>query len=326
MDDLTFLPNNLKSYNHETDTLTWPADFISISIMKRMPLILFIFACNLTSQASMEESSDTSNIAVSDTSVSGFYALVAGGSKGIGYAVAEALAKRGYNLILVARGIDSLDAAKNRLEAKYGVHVEIMSNDLSREEAAAEIAGWCIERNTPLKMLCNVAGFGGTRDYLELPLDSARYMVRLNVESCMAMSLLLLPLLEKNAPSYIMNVASMAGFAPIPSKNLYAATKSSVIFFSYALRYQLRDKNISVSCLAPGPVFTKPEIERDTKEKLGWFGMQMAVEPGKVGEVAVKKTLRGKMVIVPGGLAKISSILIRVLPRRTVVKFYDMKG
>ena len=249
-------------------------------------------------------------------------ALVAGGSKGIGYAIAEALAKRNFDLILVARHLDSLNAAKAKLEAKYGIHVDVLSYDLAYERSSIEISKWCFDKNIKLKMLCNVAGFGGTEDYLSLPLDSLRYMIRLNIESAMALCFLLLPLLEKNAPSYILNVASMAGFAPIPVKNMYSATKSAVIFFSYALKYQIRDKNISVSCLAPGPVFTKPSIIKDTKEKLGWFGLKMAVPPNKAGEIAVKKTLKGKMIIVPGTLATVSSVLIRYLPKELVTKFY----
>lgn len=250
-------------------------------------------------------------------------ALVAGGSKGIGYAIAEALAKRNFDLILVARNPDSLNAAKAKLEHKYGIMVEVLSYDLAYEESATEISRWCIERDIKLKMLCNVAGFGGSEDYLSLPLDSLRYMVRLNVESAMALSLLLLPLLEKNAPSYILNVASMAGFAPIPAKNMYSATKSAIIFFSYALHYQLKEKNISVSCLAPGPVFTKPSIVKDTRDRLGWFGMKMAVPPLRVGEIAVRKTLNGKRIIVPGTLATISAAIIRFLPRELVTKFYS---
>lgn len=254
------------------------------------------------------------------------YALVAGGSKGIGYAIAEALAKRKYNLILIARHRDSLVTAREKLESTYKIHVELLQNDLSREESAVEIAKWCTDNNIPLKILCNVAGFGGAKDYLSIPLDSVRYMIHLNIESCMALTYTLLPLLEKNAPSYILNVASMAGFAPIPIKNGYAATKSAVIFFSYALHYQLKEKNISVSCLAPGPVFTKPEIIEDTKQKLGWLGMQMAVPPKKVGEIAVRKTLKKRMIIVPGTLAKIFSVIIRVLPRRTIVSIYNKVG
>jgi short-subunit dehydrogenase len=257
---------------------------------------------------------------------SGYYALVAGGSKGIGYAIAEALARRDLNLILIARNTDTLLAAKNRLESLYPIKVETLSYDLSREESATEIARWCTERNIKLKMLCNVAGLGGAEDYLSLSLDSLRYMVRLNVESCMALSLTLLPLLEKHAPSYILNVASMAGFAPIPEKNLYSATKSAVIFFSYSLYYQLKEKNISVSCLNPGPVFTKPSIVKETRQKLGWIGMKMAVAPNKVGEIAVQQTLNGKLIIVPGTGAKLMSIALRALPRRVAVMIYNRVG
>jgi short-subunit dehydrogenase len=254
------------------------------------------------------------------------YALVAGGSKGIGFAIAEALARRNYNLILIARHADSLLAAKKKLEAAYPIHVELLVNDLSREEAADEIAQWCTAQDIPLKVLCNVAGYGGTQDYLSVSLDTLRYMVRLNLESCLALTLRLLPLLEKNAPSYVLNVASLAGLAPIPVKNIYSATKSAIVFFSYSLRYQLMEKNISVSCLAPGPVFTKPSVVSDTKQKMGWFGMKMAVSPKRVGEIAVRNTLKEKMLIVPGGLAKMSSVFIRLLPKRMIVSLYDNAG
>jgi short-subunit dehydrogenase len=252
------------------------------------------------------------------------YALVAGGSKGIGFAIAEALAKRNFNLILIARHLDSLGTAKNKLETAYPIRVDLIAADLANEESAPAIAKYCISRNIALKMLCNVAGFGGERDYLSgIDIDSLRYMVNLNVESCMALTYALLPLLEKNAPSYVLNVASMAGFTPIPVKNIYSASKAFIIYFSYSLRYQLKEKGISVSCLTPGPVFTKASVVRDTKEKLGWFGMKMAVPAKKVGEVAVRRTLKKRMIIVPGTLATVSSVVIRALPRRMVVGFYD---
>jgi short-subunit dehydrogenase len=110
------------------------------------------------------------------------YALVAGGSKGIGFGIAEALAKRGYNLILIARHMDTLLAAKNILETAYLIHVEVLAMDLSFENSATEIAKWCIERNIRLKVLCNVAGLGGANDYLSFSLDSLHYMVRMNIE------------------------------------------------------------------------------------------------------------------------------------------------
>ena len=254
------------------------------------------------------------------------YALVAGGSKGIGYAIAEALAKRDYDLILIARHKDSLIAAKHKLESDFAVHVEILAMDLALDQAAPEIAEWCKNKNIRLKVLCNVAGLGGAEDYLSIPLDTVRYMINLNIGSAASLTLTLLPLLEKNAPSYILNVASMAGFAPIPIKNLYAATKSAVIFFSYGLRYQLKEKKISVSVLCPGPVFTKPSIKKDTKEKLGWVGMQLAIPPERVGEIAVRETLNKKLVIVPGALPKFMAFLVRALPRRLIVSIYNKAG
>jgi short-subunit dehydrogenase len=253
-------------------------------------------------------------------------ALIAGGSKGIGYGLAEAWARRGYDLVLVARHWDSLSSAKTKLESAYGIQVALLSYDLSKEESAPAIAAWCTEKNIPLKVLCNVAGIGGSRDFLSTSLDTLRYMVRLNIESGMSLTLLLLPLLEKNAPAYIMNVASMAGLAPIPLKNMYSATKSAVIFFSYALRHQLKDKNISVSCLAPGPVYTKPGIIAETRKQLGKFGDRMARTPAQVGEKAVRKTLKGKPLIVPGFWAHTMSVFLRLMPTRTAAWMYGKVG
>jgi short-subunit dehydrogenase len=210
----------------------------------KISFLLFTFLLNFThANAGLKKNTVSINFLNTEPDSTLPYALIAGGSKGIGYAIAEALAKRNYNLILIARNEDTLIAAKNKLEAAYPIHVEILAKDLAFESTATEIAKWCTDRNIQLKMLCNVAGLGGEHDYLTLPLDSLRYMVRLNLESVMALTLTLLPLLEKNAPSYILNVASMAGFAPIPIKNLYAATKSAVVSFLGLFSQNLLSKN-----------------------------------------------------------------------------------
>jgi short-subunit dehydrogenase len=289
---------------------------------------LVITLCLLASYVCVHSQNNADSTAQKTFSIrnSNPFAVIAGGSKGIGYAIAEALAKRSYNLVLIARHEGPLKNAKEKLEKAYNIQVEILMHDLSLEKSAEEIANWCKEKNLPVKMLANVAGLGGGRDYLQLTLDSLRYMVRLNVESGMALTLSMLPLLEANAPAYVLNVSSMAGFAPIPTKNMYSATKSAVMHFSYALRYQLKPKRISVSCLAPGPVFTKPQIREETKRTLGWLGMQMAVPPARVGEIAVRKTLKRKMLIIPGTLTKLSSVVIRILPKRMAARIYNGVG
>ena len=254
------------------------------------------------------------------------WALVSGGSKGIGYAVATALAKRNYNLVLIARNKEELNNAKNKLESTFSIQVEILALDMSKEDSAVNIGSWCAKKDLSLKMLCNVSGIGGATDYLSGSLTDSLYMLRLNTEPAVSLIYYLLPLLKKNQPSFILNVSSMAGFAPISVKNIYSATKSAMIFFSYSLRYQLQKDNISVSCLCPGPVFTKPSTEKETIKKLGWFGRQMAVAPEKVGEIAVDRTLKKAMIIVPGFLAKTISVLIRSLPLRWIAYLYSRQA
>lgn len=251
------------------------------------------------------------------------YAVVAGGSKGIGYAISLALAKRGYNLILIARGEERLQLVKKELEDKFGIAVFTISKDLSMPQTAEEISRICIEKNFTINVFCHVAGIGGAKDYLDVPLSESRYMIHLNLESPVALINIMLPLLEKNQPAFILNVASMAGLAPIPVKNIYSATKSAMIFFSRALREQVDSRNISVSCLCPGPVYTKPEIEKDTKEKLGWYGNLMAVNPERVGEIAVKGMLKKRFMIIPGVMTKISAFFIKLLPEKILVGIYE---
>ena len=251
------------------------------------------------------------------------YALVAGGSKGIGYAIAEALAKRRYDLVLIARDKQILDRTKEILEKRYGVRIVVMSKDLSLPESAKEVKEFCETNHSVPQVLCNVAGIGGTDDYLAAPLKEMRYMIHLNVESSMSLTYEILPMLLSHTPAYILNVGSMAGFAPIPVKNMYSATKSALISFSYALRSQLKREKISVSCLCPGPVFTKKEIMEYTIKKLGWFGKFMSMPPAVVGEIAVNNLLKKKFMIIPGLVPKVVSVFLRMLPIWLLIFIYD---
>jgi uncharacterized protein len=248
------------------------------------------------------------------------WALIAGGSKGIGLGIAEALAARKWNLLLVARNEKDLAGAESRIENTYAVQVEILPCDLSLQDSAEFIHDWCIKKNVEIKLLCNAAGLGGSKDFPDLSPEETGTMIRLNFESAIALSYRFIPILKKNAPSYILNVASMAGFAPFPIKSIYSATKAALISFSYSLKNILRVDQISVSCLCPGPVFTKAAIEQETVRQLGAFGRLMAVDPAKVGELVVRLTLAGQLIIIPGKLAGISSFLLRILPRRLMAR------
>jgi short-subunit dehydrogenase len=242
------------------------------------------------------------------------WALVAGGSKGIGFSIAEALAKRRYNLLLVARNHDDLILAKKILEKSYPVEVETLTCDVSRTESTIKIQDWCNDKRFNINILCNVAGSGGSADFPESSLNEVRTLISTNLESTITLSSILIPHLKANAPSYILNVGSLAGFAPVLIKSVYASAKSAVHSFSYSLRYILKPDKISVSCLCPGPVFTKPSIANETMKQMGWLGKHMAMDAGPVGELAVRALLRKKMIIVPGKLATLISYVLRILP------------
>ena len=151
-----------------------------------------------------------------------------------------------------------------------------------------------------------------------MPLNDLMAIIPLNLELAVALCFMFIPLLKQTAPSYILNIGSMAGFSPIPIKNLYASTKSALHSFSYSLKYLLKENNISVSCLCPGPVFTKSSIEKETLKQLGSLGKRMTVESAWVGEYAVQGMLKRKMIIVPGKLTSLISLLLRILPHRLI--------
>ncbi len=256
------------------------------------------------------------------------WALITGGSKGIGRGIAEAIARRNYDLVLVARDEEELIKAKNQLMNDFSVQVDILSCDLSKADGAKIIYEWCAKKNLNIKIFCHVAGFGGPKDFGDLPLEDLQKMMRLNFESAVELTWLFLQQLKKNAPSFILYVSSMAGFAPMPQKNIYSASKSALLFFSYSLKALLRQDHISVSCLCPGPVFTNPVIEKETIKRLGWIGKQMAIAPGKMGEYAIRSLLKGKTIIVPGKLNQFLSLFLRILPKRllTWIFFHKKPG
>jgi short-subunit dehydrogenase len=254
------------------------------------------------------------------------WALIAGGSKGLGFSIAKAIAKRKYNLLLIARHQNELVSAKDHLTSHYNIQVEILACDLSLPESAGAIYDFCVNRNLYINILCNAAGLGGSKDFQDLPLDKLRTMIRINVESAIALSFVFIPLLTQSAPSYILNIGSMAGFAPIPIKGVYASSKSALHFFSYSLRKLIKETNISVTCACPGPIFTKPSIEEETINQLGWFGKKMAIKPDDAGETIVRGMLKGKMIIVPGKLARLVSYLLRIFPNGLITSIlYSFK-
>ncbi len=242
------------------------------------------------------------------------WALIAGGSKGMGLSLAEALARRKFDLLLIARNQSELETVRRQLEKNHCIQVEILRADLSMPESASLIHAWCTTNQFDIKIVCYAAGLGGSKDFQNLPLDQIRNMIRVNLDSAVALTYLFIPLLKKSAPAHILYIGSLAGFAPLSVKAVYAASKSALHSFAYSLRQMMKADQISVSCASPGPLFTKDSIEKETIRQLGWIGKQMAVDPERAGEIIVSRMLKGQMMIIPGKLSFIFSWMLRLLP------------
>jgi len=244
------------------------------------------------------------------------YALVTGASKGIGRAIAIALAGKGYHLLLVSRSEQDLAALAAEIETKYRVKAFYLSCDLSLAEAASKVAAWCGEQTSNLSVLVNNAGFGVWGNFDQLKLEEQRNMLRLNVDALVELSYHLLPRLKQQKQAYILNVCSTAAYQAMPTLAVYAASKSFVLTYSRALKHELQDSTVSVSCLSPGPTDTgfASRAGMDSP-KLLELAKKFNMLPEEVAVIAVKGMFRKKTEIVPGFINQLSAFGARHLPK-----------
>ncbi len=184
-------------------------------------------------------------------------ALVTGASSGIGKAFARALAARGMSVILVARGEESMKALAAEITQKHQVQAHVIVADLSRENATAVVSAAVAERGLAVDLLVNNAGFmtHGPFESIDTAAEQAEVMV--NVTSLVGLTHAFLPRMLSQREGGVINVASIAGFQPIPYLATYAATKAFVISFSVALYEECRGRNVCVLGLCPGNTATE---------------------------------------------------------------------
>lgn len=247
------------------------------------------------------------------------FALITGASKGIGKAIAYNLAERSYNLLLVARSGDELNNLKEDLSKKYSVNVEVLAIDLSQPESAYEVSQWVKAHSFTVSILINNAGYGLWGKFESLSLQDQLNMLHLNINTVVELTYLLLPLLKQQKKSYILNVASTAAYQAVPTLALYSASKSFVLSFTRALRFELKTGPVSVSCLCPGPVDTG-FAARAGLDALGKMAEKFNMEPKVVASAGVRGMFAKKSEIIPGITNMISAYANRILPKSFIEK------
>src|SRR5215211_4594339 len=220
-------------------------------------------------------------------------ALVTGASSGIGKQFARQLAARGHDLVLVARRADRLESLASELPTE----AKIIPCDLATD--AASLGGRVQELGAQVDLLVNNAGFGTSGPFLEHDPARDAEQVRLNCEAVVTLCHAFLPGMVERRRGGVINVASSAGFQPIPYESVYAATKAFAISFTDALHTELRGSGVRVMSVNPGPVPT------EWQEVAGYEPGRTGVVPGQISaEQVVRESLaaydRGRRWVIPG--------------------------
>ena len=181
--------------------------------------------------------------------------LITGASSGIGAVYADRLARRGYDLILVARSEDKLKALAGRIEKATGRQVRILAADLNAKDGLAAVET-VLKSDKSITGLVNNAGFGSATPLLQASVEKMEEMIGLNVTALTRLTYAAVPGLVERGGGTIVNIASIVAVAPELLNGVYGGSKAYVLAFSQSLHHELADKNIRVQAVLPGATAT----------------------------------------------------------------------
>ncbi len=242
-------------------------------------------------------------------------ALITGASGGIGEEFARVFAEKGYDLVLVARSEDKLKSIAKDLKKQYKTKVTVLVQDLSKSRSASKIYNEIKKKGIIIDAVVNNAGFGDFGVFVDEKLKTVTEMVNLNIASLTEMTFLFLNDMKERNSGSILNIASTAAFQPVPKMAVYGATKSYVLNFTEALHHELRETNINVSVLCPGPTVTG-FFERANAQDVKFLNKGM--DPKVVARIGYECLMKNKMTTIAGFKNKLLS-LSGYLPWRSLV-------
>jgi short-subunit dehydrogenase len=248
------------------------------------------------------------------------YALITGASKGIGKAIAEELAARKQNLLLIARSEPLLKAIAADLSKRYLIQTDYLAIDLADPAATTAIAEWVRTKNYAVNILVNNAGYGLGGVFEKYPLAAHQDMMQVNMTVPVALTSLLLPELKKHPKSYILNIASSAAYQAVPGLAVYAASKSFLLNFSRGLRYELRKTNVSVTTVSPGGTHSDFANRAQVTEKAVKAGEKLNMTAEAVAKQSVDAMFGRKKELITGFVNKLGAFFVWLLPKSLTEK------
>jgi short-subunit dehydrogenase len=254
--------------------------------------------------------------------------VITGASSGIGAELARALARRGHGVVLVARRKERLEQLASQLAADTGVRAEAIARDLGDAAGRDGLVADLKALGLTVEVLCNNAGFGSAAPFVKLDRERELQMLRLNCEAVVDLCSRYAPGMVERGRGAILNVASTAGFQPLPGQSTYAASKALVLSFTEALHEELRPAGVVATALCPGPVRTEfmevAGIEHvgETTPSFLWGTAEQVAEAGVAGLEA------GRRVVIPGAINRVGALAGHYTPRglflRAAARFYPV--
>ncbi len=238
-------------------------------------------------------------------------ALVTGATAGIGHSFAVQLARRGHDLVLVARDAARLEDVASTLRTEHDVDVEVLVADLTDPEALARVEARLSDAARPVELLVNNAGFGLKKRFLDNPVAAEHAMLDVLVTAVLRLSHAALGGMSERGSGGVINVSSVAAFLP---RGTYSAAKAWVNSFSEWAANEYRDQGVTVMALCPG--FTKTEFHERMQVKPGtnmmWLDVDFLVEK------ALADFAKGRVYSIPGMQYKAIVGLARLVPNRAL--------
>ena len=245
------------------------------------------------------------------------YVLITGASEGMGHEFARLFAHNGYPLVLVARNKTRLDTIAKELSAISQIDIRTISKDLSLPAAAEELKIAIEDQKIAVEILVNNAGFGVHGLFHQTDWKATESMLNLNMITVTHLTRLFLPEMLQRGHGRILNVASTAAFQPGPFMACYFASKAYVLSFTEALAEELSGTGVTATAFCPGPTRTQFQ-KRSNTENIRENAFAMEAAPA--AKAAFRGLMKGKRLVIPGFTNKLLAILVRLSPRRLVIR------
>jgi uncharacterized protein len=235
--------------------------------------------------------------------------LVTGATAGLGAAFARRLAADGHDVVLVARDEKRLTERAAELRERYGVAAEVLAADLATDEGIAAVEARLADRDRPVDVLVNNAGFGNRGMFLEVSAADEAMMLKVHCEAVLRLTMAAAGAMRERGRGFVVNVASVAAFMP---RGTYAASKAWVVRFTQGAARELAGSGVRLMVLCPGFVHTEFH-ERAGMDVSGLPGFAW-LDADKVVAAAVRDLARGRVVSVPDVRYKAAVALTRLVP------------